>query len=421
MSNKKALTILFIMIGAILFLFSVVTLVTKKESPKKENPPKEEVESPEKKDATLKLIKEINEEENYLVSPYSIKIALGMLKEGAKENTFTEIDDFIGKINYKDLSSKGKISVSNGLFIKNKYKELVETSFTDTLKDKYKSEIIYDEFSSPKVINDWANEKTNGMIKNLLDEMDPNFVTGVINAVAIDLKWESPFECENTKQVKFTKNDGTELDVEMMNKSYTDPSKKYFETENAKGVIIPYEKIDNTSLEFVGILPNKTTKEYVSSLSQTEIDNIDKNAKTATDNYIIRLGLPRFEYEYEVKNFIGNLTNLGIKDVFDGGRANLYNIISKEKLDSNNINNLYVSTAIHKTYIELTEEGTKAAAVTYFGVDENSAIEEEPPTNVDITFDKPFVYMIRDKDTKEILFFGAVYSPNEWNGTTCDK
>ena len=213
MSNKKALTILFIMIGAILFLFSVVTLVTKKESPKKENPPKEEVESPEKKDATLKLIKEINEEENYLVSPYSIKIALGMLKEGAKENTFTEIDNFIGKINYKDLSSKGKISVSNGLFVKNKYKELVETSFTDTLKDKYKSEIIYDEFSSPKVINDWTNEKTNGMIKNVLDEMDPNFVTGVINAVAIDLKWESPFECENTKQVKFTKNDGTELDV----------------------------------------------------------------------------------------------------------------------------------------------------------------------------------------------------------------
>ena len=99
MSNKRAVTILLMMIGAILLIFSLVTLATKKESPKKEKP-KEEVESPEKKDATLKLIKEINVEENYLVSPYSIKIALGMLKEGAKENTFTEIDNLIGKIEY---------------------------------------------------------------------------------------------------------------------------------------------------------------------------------------------------------------------------------------------------------------------------------------------------------------------------------
>ena len=421
MSNKRAVTILLMMIGVILLLFSLVTLATKKETSKKEEPKKEEIESPEKKDATLKLIKEINDEENYLVSPYSIKIALGMLKEGAKENTFTEIDNLIGKISYKDLSSDGKISVSNGLFVKNKYKELVENDFTDTLKEKYKSEVIYDDFSSPQVINDWVNEKTKGMINNILNEMSPNFVTGVINAVAVDLKWESPFECENTKEEKFTKNDGTEMNTEMMHKSFSEPSKKYFETENGKGVIIPYEKIGNTSLEFVGILPNKTVNDYISNLSQTEIDNIDKNAKTSTDSYIIRLGLPRFEYEYTVKDFIGNLSNLGIKDVFSGDKANLHNIISKEKLESNNIGNLYVSTAIHKTYIELTEEGTKAAAVTYFGVEENAAVEEEPPTYVDITFDKPFVYMIRDKETKEILFFGAVYSPNEWNGTTCDK
>ena len=419
MSNKRAVTILLMMIGAILLVFSLVTLATKKESPKKEKP-KEEVETPEKKDATLKLIKEINVEENYLVSPYSIKIALGMLKEGAKENTFTEIDNLIGKIEYKDLSTDGKISVSNGLFVKNKYKELVEKDFTDTLKDKYKSEIVYDDFNTPKVINDWVNEKTKGMIEKILNDIDPDYVTGVINAVAVDLKWESPFVCENTEKEKFTKADGTEIDAEMMHKSYTSSSNKYFETENGKGVIIPYEKIGDTTLEFVGILPNKTVKNYISNFSQTEIDNIDKNAKTANDSYIIRLGLPRFSYEYTVEDFISNLTNLGIKDVFNSEKANLYNIISKEKLEVNNIGNLYVSTAIHKTFIELSEKGTKAAAVTYFGVDENSAVEEEPPTYVDITFDKPFVYMIRDKDTKEILFFGAVYFPNEWKGTTCD-
>ena len=82
-------------------------------------------------------------------------------------------------------------------------------------------------------------------------------------------------------------------------------------------------------------------------------------------------------------------------------------------------NNLYVGTAIHKTYIDLNEKGTKAAAVTFFGMKDIMAPIEEEKEVINIKFNKPFIYIIRDAETKEMLFFGAVFEPNKWNGTTC--
>jgi serpin B len=79
---------------------------------------------------------------------------------------------------------------------------------------------------------------------------------------------------------------------------------------------------------------------------------------------------------------------------------------------------LYVSTAVHKTYIDLNEKGTKAAAVTYFGIESYNSMEPEKKQK-EIKFNKPFIYMIRDKKTKEMLFFGVVEEPNKWKGQTC--
>ena len=84
--------------------------------------------------------------------------------------------------------------------------------------------------------------------------------------------------------------------------------------------------------------------------------------------------------------------------------------------------NVYVGEAIHKTHIELNEVGTKAAAITYFGMFKNSAlIEPNEYETIDINFNKPFIYMIREASTKEILFFGTVYEPNIWKGSTCNN
>jgi len=103
------------------------------------------------------------------------------------------------------------------------------------------------------------------------------------------------------------------------------------------------------------------------------------------------------------------LQNMGVRDVFNPGAANLSAMFKKD-------NDFYVSEAIHKTYIELDEKGTKAAASTAFVISKNAAVEDY----VSIRFDKPFVYIIRDKKTKEILFFGKVLEPNKWEGNKCN-
>ena len=110
------------------------------------------------------------------------------------------------------------------------------------------------------------------------------------------------------------------------------------------------------------------------------------------------------------------LISLGIKDAFDKDLADFTNIMPRNE----EIRNLYVGEAIHKTHIDLNEKGTKAAAVTYFGMYKSSGIAKEKE-KVSIVFNKPFIYMIIDHKTDELLFFGTVYEPNKWQGKTCKE
>ena len=137
-------------------------------------------------------------------------------------------------------------------------------------------------------------------------------------------------------------------------------------------------------------------------------------------NLHLQLSLPRFSYDFDLIQFKEVLESIGIKKMFDAEEANFNNIITKENRKKMDMGNLYIDTAIHKTYIDLNEKGTKAAAVTYFGFKDASAIREEFDT-VSVNFNKPFIYMIRDTSSKEILLFGVVETPNKWKGTTCEE
>ena len=369
------------------------------------------------KEFNIRLIKTVNnsKNDNYLISPYSIEIALNMLKSGASNNTLKEIEDLIKERDINDVSND-KVKISNAIFIKDNYKKYVEKTFVNNLKKNYDSEVLYDSFVTPDVINNWAKKKTDNMIDKVLDDMDPNFVLGLINAIAIDVEWNSQFECINTTSEKFTKKDNKKIDVEMMHQMYTTSAYKYFDNENEKGVILPYDN----SLEFVGIIPNKDINNYINNITKDTFDNIDKSLNSASSKKRLSLALPRFSYSYDLKDFKNILIQLGVKDAFNGANADFTKIITKANMLKTDIENLYVEDAIHKTYIDLNEKGTKAAAITYFGMYKNSAIIEDEYDIVSIEFNKPFIYMIRDKNTKEILFFGIVYEPNLWKGSTCE-
>ena len=116
-----------------------------------------------------------------------------------------------------------------------------------------------------------------------------------------------------------------------------------------------------------------------------------------------------------------NLQSMGINDAFSKYDADFTNIITRANMDKYNMANLYVNQAIHKSHIELNEAGTKAAAVTFFGFAKATAVQEPHYDTINIEFDKSFMYIIRDKNTKEILFMGVVDEPNEWKGSTCEE
>lgn len=387
-----------------------------------------EVETPEVKkpmtyedtDYNTRLIKTVNSsyKENYLISPYSIEIALNMLKVGANGDTQKQITSVLPDRTVNDVINKN-VKVANALFIKNKYKDVIVKDFYDKLKYDYSAEMLYDEFSTPKVINDWVNEHTDGMIPKLMDNIDPEFVLGLANALAIDVKWQSTFECTSTYSEKFTKIDDTTFNVQMMHDTYSSTAYKYFDENDAKGVILPYET--DSELEFVGIIPNSSVSDYINDLDFSKLNNMLSNAKEASNKTHILLSLPRFSYNFNLSNFKDILQAMGIKNAFNGETADFTNIITKEDLRKFDVNNIYVSDAIHKTYIDLNEDGTKAAAVTGFMMEATSALPEMDYKEIKIEFNKPFIYMIRNKNNKELLFFGVVYEPNEWNGSTCSN
>ena len=367
------------------------------------------------------MLKEANKNyknSNYLISPYSMKIAISMVRDGANGDTRSQIEKMIGNDNIELLNSKERISTANSLFVKDEYKDRISDSYYDNIKNKYDGEIIYDNFLSPDAMNKWIYEKTYEMIKDPIKQVDPKMVIGIINALAIDVEWEQQFECSNTYSVEFRKSNGEKFETEMMHNTYNQKV-KYFKTSDESGVILPYRAYDEEgkeddngiSLEFIGILPNGDLNNYIENFNEKILSKIDNNAKEPTDKKELNLALPRFEYEFNFGSFKDSLINLGMKDAFLPGYADFSNIAEESEL--------YISDAIHDTYIKLGETGTKAAAVTAFIFKDNAVMEEKKKVN--ITFDKPFMYIIRDKKSKNILFIGTVYEPNKWEGSTCEK
>lgn len=368
-------------------------------------------------DFNINIIKTFNKldgNKNYLISPYNIYLALNMLRDGASGKTKDEIDKVLNNDKINNLLVKYKIGVANGVFIKDIYKNNVKKNYYDILKNKYNSDIIYDEFTSPDKINNWVSEKTYGMIPSILDRMDKNYVMGLASALAIDVKWLDSFECIRTTSEEFTKINNDKINVEMMHKSFDTDYFKYINEEDIKGIILPYEKIDNNiDLEFIGLIPEDINT-YINSLTKDKLDKIIQSAKASSDKIHVNLSIPRFSYDYDANDFMDILKELGIHEAFDPDLANFTKMIEIAE-------NIYVGEAIHKTHIELNEVGTKAAAVTYFGMFKNSAMIDQNYKEINITFNKPFIYLIREKNTGEILFFGTVYEPNLWNSSTCSK
>lgn len=357
---------------------------------------------------------------NYMISPYSVEIALSMLRDGSAGDTADEIAKVAPQRTIKTLSVNKKVNVANALFVRDTYKNDVRAPYTDLLKTEYGAEFIYDAFKTPEKINNWVKKETNGMIEKILNDMDPDFVVGIANAVAMEEDWKSPFLCDNTYGQEFTVEIGKKMKVAMMHREF-ETGAYYYKDDDAEVAVLPYKMYDHETgkevekdgeqLEFIGILP-KDIDSYVAKLTLDTIEKIDQEKKEAGEDFDLYVSLPRFEYSYDFKQFKSTLINMGIQTVFTPD-ADLSTMLDNHP-DS------YVSEAIHKSYVKVNEKGTKAAAVTYFGVKDN-AIEVDEKDHKAIAFDKPFIFIIKDTKTNEILFYGVVYEPEKWNGKGCEE
>lgn len=418
--KKKILSIVFMVVVAIILICSMIFIY--KTVKDKEQPDGPGASTPVSKtsDFNNKIIKAVHsnvENENYMISPYSLEVVLSMLRDGASEGTLEELNKLVPERDIKTFEVKERINVANALFIKNGIK--VKDNFKNIMTNKYQSEVIVDEFTTPKAINDWANKETYGMIPKVLETVGDNFLLGLGNAVAIDVEWKKKFECSSTKLEEFTKLDGNKIDVAMMH-NYYEGGASYYKDSNATYVSIPYRSYSSDGeydrngiqLEFVGILPEEDVDSYISSFNFNDIGSVVKKMEEASDEFNIRLSLPKFKYDYSVEGLKGILDDLGLKETF-GLKPNFEKIADYD---------MSISEVVHKSFIDLGESGTKAAAVTVITIADN-AIATEKPKVVEVNFNKPFVYLIKDKSSDEILFFGVVYSPTEYteNDVLCEE
>ena len=405
--NKKILYTLFITMAIIGTIAGIKGFQKKKNLKPNPNDVYISVEIPpvNERDFNLRFLKTVNsvaKYENYLISPYSVEIALNMLKEGADGNTLKEIEEVIESRKINDITSE-KVRVANAIFIRNDFHDFISNAYIDTLKNNFNSEVLFDEFKTPKVINDWVKVHTNGMIEKIIDNFDGE--VGLANAVAIDVKWINEFECNKTRSEEWTVG-SNKTNVEMMHNTYT-YNAKYFKNATEEGVIIPYDN----NLEFIGILPKGDLKIYIDNLTKEGLDNIINKSSGVSESKELVLALPRFSYKYDLKAFKEVLESMGIKDAFEYDKANFSKMSESVQL--------FVSKSIHKTNIELNEVGTKAAAVTYFELSKNAMPMQKE--TIEITFNRPFLYIIRNNKNNEMVFVGTVYEPNEWKGSTCDN
>jgi len=344
-----------------------------------------------------------------IYSPLSIEYALNMLREGADKNTLAEINNVIGN---RELTKYNNIeehlSLANGLFIRDNYYEYVLPEYIKTLDEKYDAEVVKDEFKNAKNVNQWIEDKTLGIIKNMLKDdvvSNPDSVMIIINALAIDMEWATEFEFEDTYGRSFYKDNGEEIKATMMykEKKYSDEV-SYYLNDDLTVLTMNLRKYDEVQLEFMAIMPKEDLSGFVENVTKAQIEDIDKHLKLSSDEKsIVHIRIPKFKFNYDLK-LMKDLIELGINDAFDKQKANFTKIVESH---------LYVGDALHKADITFSEEGIKAAAVTVFII-EDSEGEFDETRIVDININKPFMFIIRDKVTKDIWFTGTVYEPNLW-------
>ena len=402
---------------ALVVLITLASCSEPVEEPQEYAPIKLDLKSQEIVDGTndfgINLFKEVASAKgktNVMISSLSVSQALGMTWNGARGTTRDEMTEMMGFSvdNDKELNQSNKtvrdalmtadnmveMDIANSIWHRNTFQ--VKQKFIDVNKKFYDAEIKSLNFEnvagSKKTINGWVNDKTKGKINKIVDDINPDDVMFLINAVYFKGKWKFKFKKDDTVEDAFRYADGHTADVKMMSQK-TDL--EYFKTAEYRGIILPY---GNGHFRMIVILPDEdiSLKDMVSDLDGNSLlSRISSAQKTGVD-----LKIPKFTFKCDML-LNAPLQELGMKTAFSD-KADLSGISSTSGLT--------ISKVRHKTFIDVNEEGTEAAAVTCVTTSLTSV--GSGGSLVLFVVDRPFLFLIQEKDTGAILFMGQVYDPN---------
>lgn len=343
---------------------------------------------------------------NTVISPLSIKIAMAMVTEGAKEDTLIELRDVVelnenSKEYYKDflddsLTQKDiTLNIANSIWSREELQFKLE--FIDILSRYYKSEATSLDFADPssvKVINNWVKDKTEGKIDKILEKISEWDIMFLVNAIYFNADWKEPFDEEVTQEKDFTLRDGSKVKANLM---AIDSGFLYLEDDDVQAVELPYGEESRYVMRVYLPREEKDIDNFVNSLTKEKLSEW-KGYFSKREGY---LELPKFKTEYS-KPLKDILKRLGVHKAFDPILANFDGIFEGS----------FISEVVHKTYIDVSERGTEAAAVTMIGLN-LSAMPEEPKDKFQMIVDRPFFFTIEDTRFGEILFMGSILDPRE--------
>jgi serpin B len=341
-------------------------------------------------------------------------MALHMTANGAVHETKEEMKAILGVSQLSDaeanqavedltelllnLDKKAALSIANSIW----YKDLftLREEFTQLIQDHYNGRIEGLDFSKPDVvkqtINDWVEQKTNGKIKNLLEDVPPQAVMYLVNAIYFKADWQYQFDASRTEEAPFFTETAGEVSVPTMFSKGVKYKAYYHDTFRL--LDLPY---GNGQYRMTILLPHSgfTTDEVMDELSAASFAEWIANADTTSTE----LYMPKFKSEFKME-LKPSLIEMGMEKPF-GPEADFSNFF-QEDIGSD----LFISKVIHQSFIEVNESGTEAAAATAVEISYTSATPPVPPV---VRIDRSFVYLIHEKHSGAILFAGKMLNPKE--------
>ena len=360
----------------------------------------------------FKLFQSVNRDEagkSVFISPVSVSMALGMTLNGANGTTrdamahtleFGGMSQVDINTSYRSLIAhligldpKVKFQIANSIWHRPDLN--VEQSFKDVNKQNFAAEINSIDFSDPaaaKTINGWVDRNTNGKIKEIVpDPIPSDLVMYLINAIYFKGTWTYRFDTSQTRNDFFTLADGSRKPCRMMSQG---GEFFYYADDQLQAIDVPY---GDAGFSATILLPKAGTsiETFVGQLTQQQWNTwIGRMSKTKGDIY-----MPKFKLEYK-KKLNDMLVAMGMSIAFTPGAADFRNIDRR--------GGLFISEVMHKTFVQVDEEGTEAAAVTSVGISRTSI---GPSDNFVMRIDRPFIVLIREHHSGTVLFIGKIVEP----------